>query len=336
MNDWEERRWFPRATKQPPPKHGIKIKKAGTTWWGKLWIDALREVLRGQPGRLERGGTYARAGRTHDLKVNSGKVTALVTGSRPKPYEVSIELRKLDDAVWSAAIHGMAQKAQFAAELLAGQMPTQIDDVFVSAGKSLFPRKREELETDCSCPDWGDPCKHVAATHYVLGEALDRDPFLLFELRGRTKEQVLSALRAARGGERAASTAGKRKNEALDVAELDHAPEVPTVKLPKLRADDYDKPREPLPSLKFSFEEPEAHGAVLRQLGKPAAWDREQSPAEVLAPLVRAAAENARRLAMAELPRAEPAPREAAPRAEKPAQRPVRRAKSRPKPSKRR
>jgi uncharacterized Zn finger protein len=79
-------------------------------------------------------------------------------------------------------------------------MPQAIDEVFVAAGVSLFPKQRADLETSCSCPDWGDPCKHVAATHYVLGEALDRDPFLLFELRGRTKDQVLDALRAARGG----------------------------------------------------------------------------------------------------------------------------------------
>ena len=85
-------------------------------------------------------------------------------------------------------------------ELLAGQMPQAIDEVFVEAGVSLFPKQRADLKTRCSCPDWGDPCKHVAATHYVLGEAFDRDPFLLFELRGRTKHEVLSALRSARGG----------------------------------------------------------------------------------------------------------------------------------------
>jgi uncharacterized Zn finger protein len=162
---------------------------------------------------------------------------------------------------------------------------------------SLFPKQRADLETSCSCPDWGDPCKHVAATHYVLGEALDRDPFLLFELRGRTKDQVLDALRAARGGvgETPAKGAGKSK-----VAPEDAAIEVPTVRLGKLKAAEYDRPREPLPVLQFSFDEPVTHGAVLRQLGAPTTWEGDVSPADVLAPLVRAAAETARRIAMAE------------------------------------
>jgi uncharacterized Zn finger protein len=273
------------------------MKKAGTTWWGKRWIEALENVLRGDSGRLARGRTYARAGRTHDFVVKNGKVLAQVTGSRDTPYEVTIELVELSAASWSKAIDGLAKKAQFSAELLAGQMPQAIDEVFVAAGASLFPKRRADLETSCSCPDSGDPCKHVAATHYVLGEALDRDPFLLFELRGRTKDQVLAALRAARGGVGQTPAEKLGKSEA---APEDASIEVPTVKLGKLKAGDYDKPREPLPPLHFSFDEPVTHGAVLQQLGAPTSWQSDASPADVLAPLVRAAAETARRIAMAE------------------------------------
>ena len=278
------RDWPQSSRKKPAPKHGIKIKKAGTTWWGKRWIEALEHVLRGDAGRLARGKTYARAGRTHDLSVNAGKVTASVTGSRSEPYAITIALKQLDDDAWSAAIAGMAAKAQFAAELLGGRMPEQIDEVFVAASVSLFPTVRTDLKTSCSCPDWGDPCKHVAATHYVLGEALDRDPFLLFELRGRSKEQVLAALRSARGGQEA----------------VDPQPTAATVVLDELRAEDYDRAQRPMPSLQFSFEQSTGHSAVLRQLGAPAAWTDEAQPADVLAPRVRAAAENARRIALAE------------------------------------
>lgn len=290
----DRRRWveYARIAKKPPPEHGIKMNKAGTTWWGQRWIDALENVLQGDSRRLARGRTYARAGRTHDLVVAAGKVTAQVTGSRATPYEVSVELLPLSDATWKAAIAAMAEKAQFSAELLGGRMPRQIDEAFHSARASLFPRRRAELATRCSCPDWGDPCKHVAATHYVLGEALDRDPFLLFELRGRTKERVFEALRAARGGK--ASTAAE-------------APDIPKVALGKIRPSDYDKAREALPALRFSFDAPSAHGAVLKQLGVPATWTGDASPADALAPLVHAAAEAARRIAMAEPePRLEP------------------------------
>lgn len=289
--------WYEPAPKKPPPERGIRMKKAGTTWWGQRWIEALESVLRGDSGRLARGRTYARAGRTHDLVVKGGKVTAKVTGSRATPYKITIELTELDDAAWTKAIGGMAKKAQFSAELLAGQMPQEIDEVFREAGVSLFPKQRADLKTSCSCPDWGDPCKHVAATHYVLGEALDRDPFLLFELRGRTKEGVLDALRAARGG---ASETTSKKGRNAERAAPNATVDVPTVKLGKLKAADYDKAREPLPALHFRFDEPVTHGAVLRQLGAPAAWEGEAAPADVLAPLVRAAAESARRIAMAE------------------------------------
>lgn len=285
--------WPKPAPKKPPPAHGIKIKKAGSTWWGQRWIEALQDVLSGEASRLARGRTYARAGRTHDLVVTGGKVTAKVTGSRPTPYKITIQVAEISDATWKKAIVGMAEKAQFSADLLAGQMPKEIDEVFHAAGSSLFPKKRADLVTNCSCPDWGDPCKHVAATHYVLGEALDRDPFLLFELRGKNKNQVLEALRAVRGGDDLAS---KRRSEKNDVA----LHEVSTVTFAALKPSDYDIPREALPLLHFSFDEPITHGSVLRQLGTPASWSAAGTPADVLGPMVRAAAEKARRMAMAE------------------------------------
>ena len=312
-DDW---RSFRNAEKKPPPEHGIKMKKAGTTWWGQRWIAALEHVLRGDAGRLERGRAYARAGRVHDLVVVKSEVVAKVTGSGPKPYEVSIALKRLGDQQWAAAIAAMAGKAQFSAELLAGQMPQEIDAAFQTARASLFPQKRAELDTFCSCPDSGDPCKHIAATHYVLGEALDRDPFLLFELRGRSKEQVLAALRAARSAEPSQAQSGtrgkQRRKRAAKVEPIadasastsphirEDAQEIPAVALGKLAAADYDKPRAELPALHFSFDPPAASGALLRQLGAPAAYDNDTTPAEALAPLVRAASEAARRIALAE------------------------------------
>lgn len=302
MSRWDRWDGYRASPKKPPPEHGIRMKKAGTTWWGQHWIEALEVVLRGDSPRLARGRTYARAGRTHDLVVKNGEVTAQVTGSRATPYEITIKLTQLSDSAWSKTIAAMAQKAQFAAELLAGQMPKEIDAVFREAGTSLFPAQRSDLVTSCSCPDWGDPCKHVAATHYVLGEALDRDPFLLFELRGRSKERVLDALRAARSGE---APAKKRRADARAPTSTDI--EIPRVTLGKIGPADYDRPREALPVLHLSFDAPVTHGAVLRQLGAPAAWSDGGSPADVLAPLVRAAAQRARSIAMAEPDAGEPA-----------------------------
>jgi len=296
---WDRATWHTPAPKRPPPERGIKMTKAGSTWWGQRWIESLENVLSGDSARLARGRSYARAGRTHDLVIQGGKVSAKVTGSRATPYKITIELGQLPAAAWKKAILNLAQKAQFSAELLAGQMPKEIDEAFRSAKLSLFPKRREDLVTSCSCPDWGDPCKHVAATHYVLGEALDRDPFLLFELRGRTKAQVLDALRSARGGEPAALPKQGRSTEfKVPVANVE--PAVPRVQLGKVAPADYDRAREALPALHFSFDAPLTHGAVLRQLGVPAGWGESGSPAAALSSTVQRAAEAARRIAMAE------------------------------------
>jgi uncharacterized Zn finger protein len=292
VRPWER---FPSAPKKPPPAHGIKVKKPGATWWGERWLSALERISEGYASRLARGRSYARAGRTHDLLVEGGRVTAKVTGSRASPYDVTIELSTLSEAQWDAAIARMAEKAHFIAELLGGRMPNDIDEAFHAAGASLFPASEADLVTHCSCPDWANPCKHVAATHYVLGDAFDRDPFLLFELRGKNKQRVLRALRVSRSGRAAKGSAERRTAPAK-------------VRLGKLSAADYDKPRAALPSLHFSFDEPRAPAIVLRQLGAPASWQGSASPADVLAPLLHAAADKARRLALGEqAPEAAPA-----------------------------
>lgn len=270
------------------------MKKSGSTWWGQRWVEALERMSSGYSNRLSRGRTYARAGRTHDLVIKDGKVTAKVTGSRSTPYKVTLTLVRLTDGVWGKAIAAMAEKAQFSAELLAGQMPQEIDAAFKAAGASIFPVNEDDLTTNCSCPDWANPCKHVAAMHYVLGEAFDRDPFLLFELRGRSKEQVLAALRAARAREQEHAV-GPRKD-----ADATEAPMVPTVALGRGKAADWERPPEALPALRLSFEAPPVSGGLVRQLGTPSGWSSEMSPAEALGPMIRAAAERARAMAMAE------------------------------------
>ncbi|WP_438036595.1 SWIM zinc finger family protein [Sorangium sp. So ce204] len=295
-------RWapFPREAgpKPPPPARGIRMKRAGATWWGKRWVEALERMAPDDAGRLARGRTYARTGRTHDLTVKPGLVTARVTGSQPRPYKVILTIARLDDATWAKVIAAMAKRASFAAELLAGQMPEDIESAFQSAGTSLFPERPEDLTTACSCPDMANPCKHVAATHYVLGEAFDKDPFLLFELRGRTREQVIEAIRAARGAP--ARARAKRAGAGKGASCAGGAPAIATVTPGKMAAKDYDAWREAPPALDVTLEPPAAHAALLSQLGVPPGWTEERSPADLFGPLLRAASERAREIAMAE------------------------------------
>ena len=283
--------WYPRpAPKRPPPTRGIKVKKIGATWWGQRWIEALERLSRNYSNRLARGRTYARAGRVHDLEVEPGRVTARVTGSRPTPYTVTLRIAALDAAAWEEATSEMAKQAIFAAELLAGQMPKDIDQAFRAAGRSLFPANEKDLRTDCSCPDWANPCKHVAAMHYVLGEAFDKDPFLLFELRGRGKDQVLGALRKLRaGGDGAAGPA----SEAAPAREA-----IPAVSLAGQVPGDFERCRGPVGHLRFRIEPPALPAALLRQLGAPASWSLDTAPVDLLGPLYQAAGALARDLAL--------------------------------------
>jgi uncharacterized Zn finger protein len=106
----------------------------------------------------------------------------------------------LTDSEWDKVIDALSEQAIFTAQLLAGEMPQDIEQAFEKAKVSLFPSTRRDLKTDCSCPDPANPCKHIAATQYILGERFDEDPFLIFRLRGRTQEQVMQALRQRRAG----------------------------------------------------------------------------------------------------------------------------------------
>jgi uncharacterized Zn finger protein len=182
---------------------GIKARsKRGAfakNWWATRWIKAMERLM--DAGRLGRGRRYARKGQVLSVEEGKGGVTARVQGSRRTPYKVTIQVKPLGDAQWEKVIDSLADQAIFAAQLLAGEMPQDIEEAFTAAGVSLFPDKQGDLVTECSCPDWVNPCKHIAATHYILGEQFDEDPFLLFRLRGRTQEQILEAMRQRRAGQ---------------------------------------------------------------------------------------------------------------------------------------
>src|SRR5712692_401225 len=179
---------------------GIKTKKEygqiGETWWSKRWIAVLESFNMGT--RLTRGRSYARQGQVISIDVEPGMVQAKVQGSQPKPYKVEIRFKTLSDQDWENVTEAMASQAIFAAKLLAGEMPKNIEEAFGAVKLSLFPTALKELETSCSCPDWANPCKHIAAVYYLLAERFDEDPFLIFKLRGRTKEQIIQTLRAKR------------------------------------------------------------------------------------------------------------------------------------------
>lgn len=198
MNAWQG--GFPPRSAPVRVEGGIRARTRrgtiGRSWWSRRFIEVLESFeLR---GRLARGRAYARQGQVLALEIAAGEVTATVQGSRPRPYRVRIGLTPLPDRAWAAAEQALSRQAIYAARLLSGQMPADIEEVFAAAGAPLFPRVQADLRMSCSCPDPAVPCKHVAATFYLLAEAFDDDPFRILHWRGRSREQLLARLRVLR------------------------------------------------------------------------------------------------------------------------------------------
>ncbi|TWG04434.1 putative Zn finger protein [Streptomyces brevispora] len=166
------------------------------TWWGQAWVTALEDSSL-DTGRLSRGRTYTRKGMVGPTTVAPGQVKAAVRGSQPRPYRSSVHLPVLTDTQWDTLLDTIAARAGHLAALLDDEMPAELVDDARQAGVPLLPQPTE-LDPECSCPDWGYPCKHAAALCYAIAATIDADPFVLFTLRGRRREEVLAELRARR------------------------------------------------------------------------------------------------------------------------------------------
>jgi len=176
----------------------------GSTWWGRAWVEALEHRARLDPNRLPRGRSYARWNMVSRLAVDRGEVRAAVQGSRAQPYVVRVRVRQFGDDEWEQVFAAIASRAANAAALLDGELEPGVAEAAAAAGVDLLPGAGE-LQPRCSCPDWADPCKHSAAVCYLVADQLDTDPFALFLLRGRDREQVMAGVRHQRAGAVASS-----------------------------------------------------------------------------------------------------------------------------------
>ena len=257
-DDWD---YFP-PSRPIEVEGGIKAKskrgRIGQTWWAGRWTRALEAIM--DPGRLGRGRRYARKGQVLEINEQAGLITARVQGSRRTPYKVRIEIAPLSDAEWDKVIEAMAGQALFAAKLLAGEMPQNIEEAFATAGVSLFPGRSKDLITSCSCPDWANPCKHIAAVYYLMGERFDEDPFLLFELRGRGKDDIIAALRERRAVGMAAEDKTPYEPHAVEEVEILPLEEC---------VNDYWAVGAEAKEVALSIDHPKVEMALLKRLGVP-------------------------------------------------------------------
>ena len=201
--------WYPPRSRPRTVEGGLKARSTrgaiAQSWWSERFIEVLEGL--GLGNRLRRGRSYARAGQVISMEVGPGSVTAQVQGSRPRPYRVRIGITAFGKAEWTQAEHALAGNAWYTAMLLSGEMPEDIEDVFAGLGLSLFPTSAREVSLDCSCPDHAVPCKHLAATFYLLAESFDDDPFAILAWRGRERADLtpyetatVSSVGVARGG----------------------------------------------------------------------------------------------------------------------------------------
>jgi len=264
--------WHPPPSRPRPVEGGLKARSTrgpiAQTWWSERFIEVLEDI--GVASRLQRGQNYARRGQVISLDVDAGQVTAQVQGSRPRPYRVRIGITAFGKAEWSQIERVLAGNAWYAATLLAGEMPDDIEDVFTGLGLALFPAAAHDLSLDCTCPDRAVPCKHLAATFYLLAEAFDDDPFAILAWRGRDREDLLANLHAARhDGAPAADHADRHSRPLADCLE-------------RFFATQADIPPSPPPTTSAL--------ALLDQLPDLAVTVRGQRVAELLRPAYRALA----------------------------------------------
>ncbi len=263
---------------------GIKAKSErgaiGETWWSQRWVDVLESF--GMGTRLTRGRSYARKGQVLSIEIESGLVKAKVQGSLQQPYTIKIRLQPLSKRDWEQVTTAMAAQAIFAAKLLAGEMPKNIEEAFDSVNLSLFPETEEDLQTSCSCPDWANPCKHIAAVYYILAERFDEDPFLLFKLRGRDKEVIIVALRE----KRVEKLEGKSKR-AKGSTNKPEKREEPAQDEPRVRLEDqlntFWLTGEALDTFAVNPVPPDVDNAILKRLGDAPFVAEEKNVSKILA-----------------------------------------------------
>ncbi|MBK5241439.1 hypothetical protein [Clostridium sp.] len=230
----------------------------GSNWWSKKWNSAISSFT--ISSRIDRGREYARAGNVLNIEVSKGEIQAEVQGNSSEPYEVNMEIDIFTKEQWEKIMKVMAQKAIFCAMILNGEMPENIEEAFKEAGVSLFPKKQIHLITQCSCMDTANPCKHIAAVHYMLGLEFDRDPFVILKLRGMDKSEFLKTLRILRScneGEKIKRRAKRLRKSKKTIEDL------------RMEFEKFSGIDEGVLNMTFSYVSPEVVHGIIKTLGVP-------------------------------------------------------------------
>ena len=201
-------------------------------WWVEQWMELINGYRFKK--RLERAWGYAREGNVTSIRFEGRRVHARVQGTGEDPYKVKLWLDVLNDEDWDYVLEALTQKARWSAQLLAGIMPADIERAFAASGKRLFPFKLQEVRSECNCPDKANPCKHISAVYFLMGDRFSEDPFVLFQLRGRTRAKLLEDLAEKRRQALAALAEQRAESEACPAEKSPPLPPHPAVLDPAL------------------------------------------------------------------------------------------------------
>lgn len=197
MIQTEREEKFYRYKKPRETRCGIKSRTArghayGTNWWSRRWVTVIEQNI--DAARVSRGKSYARRGQVISISIEPGLVTAFVQGTRKTPYQIRLGFETVTPEARELILFRFRERAAYTAQLLADEMPDEIEQIFKESGTPLFPNKNALRRFKCSCPDDATPCKHIIAVLLLLGEELEDDPFILLKLRGLDKESLINLL----------------------------------------------------------------------------------------------------------------------------------------------
>ena len=218
------------------------------TWWGLAFIDSLTNFI--DSGRLQRGRAYRSDRRILDFEINKNKIKATIRGNinpyfgvtkEPK-YKVTLSLKAIDKSRWTEIIHQICQNPSWISKLMLNEIPANIEQAF--AGNNFLPTSFNDVKADCSCPDYANPCKHIAGVYYRLADILDYDPMLLFQLRGLSAAELQTALKKTELGQLFAEHLDTQVSSDIPVQKYKYAPLITSKKAIKSKSASTDNSRQ--------------------------------------------------------------------------------------------
>lgn len=273
--------------------------KITRTWWGERFLTALENSM--DSGRLARGRSYSSPTRLLRFDIKGGIISSYLKGKKnpyfgvyeTPYYNATIKLKPITTAKWKAIINDLSNNAAWLSRLLLNEMPDTIERAFSAQKVNLLPAKKSDLITKCSCPDYANPCKHIAGTYYKVASMLDRDPFLLFQLRGMKKEDLQQALAASPLGQVLLDQWGNNEEQTIEIMKHRYIQPklLPVSKTSNQSADwqHFWQSESPLPVLNITSQQTLTPAILIKKGGDyPAFWEQDGSFIEAMEGLYKA------------------------------------------------